>query len=154
MMRKEEREVWKALREWAAVRIDRTGAAGLSHAIDALLKADAAMPPGHIRWDAPPKEAPLARCGVTLIADERVRQAEQEGFTPAHDDQHASGSLALAAAIYAWPDRPALLVSQWPYGQSWWKPSPDDRVKELVKAGALIAAEIDRLLRTGADHAG
>jgi hypothetical protein len=28
-----------------------------------------------------------------------------------------------------------------------WKPSPDDRFRELVKAGALIAAEIDRLLR-------
>jgi len=28
---------------------------------------------------------------------------------------------------------------------SHWKPTPDDRVRELVKAGALIAAEIDRL---------
>lgn len=26
-----------------------------------------------------------------------------------------------------------------------WKPSPENRVKELVKAGALIAAEIDRI---------
>jgi len=34
----------------------------------------------------------------------------------------------------------------WPWEKSWWKPTPNDRVKELVKAGALIAAEIDRLL--------
>ena len=27
------------------------------------------------------------------------------------------------------------------------KPTPDDRIRELTKAGALIAAEIDRLLR-------
>jgi hypothetical protein len=32
-----------------------------------------------------------------------------------------------------------------PWGESWWKPTPEDRVRELVKAGALIAAEIDRL---------
>ena len=27
----------------------------------------------------------------------------------------------------------------------WWKPTPKDRVRELAKAGALIAAEIDRI---------
>ena len=34
----------------------------------------------------------------------------------------------------------------WPWNGSYWKPTPDDRIKELTKAGALIAAEIDRLL--------
>ena len=33
----------------------------------------------------------------------------------------------------------------WPWGQAWWKPSTDP-IRNLVKAGALIAAEIDRLL--------
>jgi hypothetical protein len=33
----------------------------------------------------------------------------------------------------------------WPWEASWWKPSQTDRIKELAKAGALIAAEIDRL---------
>jgi hypothetical protein len=33
----------------------------------------------------------------------------------------------------------------WPWSKHWWKPTPNDRVRELVKAGALIAAEIDRL---------
>lgn len=35
----------------------------------------------------------------------------------------------------------------WPFSQEWWKPTPDDRIRELAKAGALIAAEIDRLQR-------
>jgi hypothetical protein len=30
---------------------------------------------------------------------------------------------------------------------AWWKPTPSDRIRELTKAGALIAAEIDRLKR-------
>jgi len=34
-----------------------------------------------------------------------------------------------------------------PFDEEWWKPSPDDPVWQLVKAGALIAAEIDRLRR-------
>ena len=33
----------------------------------------------------------------------------------------------------------------WPWALSQWKPTPDDRIRELTKAGALIAAEIDRL---------
>lgn len=33
----------------------------------------------------------------------------------------------------------------WPWDRKWWKPSQDDQVKNLIKAGALIAAEIDRL---------
>lgn len=41
----------------------------------------------------------------------------------------------------------------WPWEPGWWKPgkgnSYADRVRELVKAGALIAAEIDRLQMVG-----
>ena len=36
-------------------------------------------------------------------------------------------------------------VGMWPWDLEWFKPSPYDRIRELVKAGALIAAEIDRL---------
>jgi hypothetical protein len=36
----------------------------------------------------------------------------------------------------------------WPFAPERWKPSPSNRIRELVKAGALIAAEIDRLQRT------
>jgi hypothetical protein len=31
----------------------------------------------------------------------------------------------------------------WPWSFEWWKPK--DRIRNLVRAGALIAAEIDRL---------
>jgi hypothetical protein len=87
--------------------------------------------------------------GVDLIAAERLRQVEAEGWTAEHDDEHTTGELATAAACYALPSvhrrfdggMPAF----WPFEMGAWKPSPDDRIRELVKAGALIAAEIDRL---------
>lgn len=107
--------------------------------------------------------------GVGLIAAERRRQVEAEGWTPEHDDdEHDSGQLAQAAACYAMP--PAMRKSSmmevpgstrspstvvpvargWPWEPQWWKPSPNDRIRELTKAGALIAAEIDRLQRAAA----
>jgi hypothetical protein len=95
--------------------------------------------------------------GTDLIAAERQRQIDAEGWTPEHDAGHVDESLATVAALYALPkglrEKPLLDVPLyrvlWPR-HSWefryWKPT-DDRVRELVKAGALIAAEIDRLQR-------
>lgn len=80
---------------------------------------------------------------IDLITAERKRQIDAEGWTPEHDDAHADGALADAAACYAMGRRTAL----WPWSTDWWKPSPDDRVRDLVKAGALIVAEIERLQR-------
>jgi hypothetical protein len=86
--------------------------------------------------------------GAKLIAAERQRQIDVEGWTPAHDAAHNAGDLARAAACYALPAtwRSANI---WPWDLRWWKPSHEDRLRELVKAGALIAAEIDRLLMAG-----
>lgn len=88
------------------------------------------------------------KTGIELIAEERQRQIEVEGWTVERDkEEHAIGELALAASCYAMtPDlRPAELPpSHWPW-VNYWKPSPNDRIRELQKAGALIAAEIDRL---------
>jgi hypothetical protein len=78
--------------------------------------------------------------GAELIAAERQRQIEAEGWTPEHDDGHATGDLAEAAAAYTLND---VTLFPWP---DWWKPGTDP-VRRLVKAGALIAAEIDRLSR-------
>lgn len=107
-----------------------------------------------------------ALTGVELIAAERLRQVEEEGWTNDHDAEHRSGAMAKAAACYALPaeDRDVrsyedipfggstdrgnaryAMPSRWPWDAHFWKPCPDDRVRELVKAGALIAAEIDRL---------
>ncbi len=98
--------------------------------------------------------------GTELIAAERQRQIESEGWTHEHDDEHQMGEIAIAAACYALPEieRVESLGCHepeyggdgspliWPWG-GYWKPTPNDRVRELVKAGALIAAEIDRLRR-------
>jgi hypothetical protein len=90
--------------------------------------------------------------GAQLIAQERQRQIEVEGYTEQHDAEHAEGELAMAAVCYAmlpcW--RPAELAPiEWPWIgggiRDGFKPTPNDRIRELVKAGALIAAEIDRL---------
>ena len=97
-----------------------------------------------------------AKSGAELIAAERRRQVTSEGFRADHDDRHVRNQLALAAMSYvcvvAAPDeegdesgkpRPCY---DWPWSKTWWKPSPDP-IRNLVKAGALIAAEIDRLQR-------
>lgn len=97
----------------------------------------------------------LASPGANLIAAERLRQLTQEGWTPAHDDAHTRAELSGAAACYAIAanelasPRPYLNppnISLWPWEMKWWKPG-NDPVRCLVKAGALIAAEIDRLQR-------
>lgn len=80
------------------------------------------------------------------IAAERQRQIDAEGWTPAHDDAHDYGELARAAACYA-----VGLKNDWPWSDSWWKPK--DRRTDLVRAGALIVAEIERLDRADGEAA-
>ena len=92
---------------------------------------------------------------IELIAAERERQAAKEGWTKDHDDRHKSGELGDAAACYAMSERhrgrviwdTSIRILLWPWSASWWKPTPDDRIRELIKAGALIVAEIERLQR-------
>ena len=91
--------------------------------------------------------------GAERIAAERQRQIEMEGWTSKHDDQWNNGELARAAMCYCM--EPAhiedgdenVVPSEWPWFWEDWKPTPDNRIRELEKAGALIAEEIDRLLR-------
>ncbi len=96
------------------------------------------------------------------ILTERERQKSQEGWTVAHDDEHTDGSLALAAACYAHGKPHFRMPSNkprdenflnthaniWPWHLLWWKPK--DRRRDLVRAGALILAEIERLDRSAA----
>ncbi|KVQ87305.1 hypothetical protein WK09_19900 [Burkholderia ubonensis] len=115
-----------------------------------------------IVYTAPPpaRVASLTDAARDVLA-ERRRQVEAEGWTPEHDDKHGGGLMARAAACYAMAaSRPmSHLVwawdSIWPWDRSWWKPTTDRR--NLVKAGGLILAEIERLDRAarplqGADH--
>jgi hypothetical protein len=55
--------------------------------------------------------------------------------------------MPVRERIYTHPN--SWLPGWWPWAERFWKPTPDDRVRELVKAGALIAAEIDRLTAKG-----
>lgn len=95
------------------------------------------------------------KTGIQIITEERDRQISQEGWNVEHDDTHTRGQLSGAAACYAiaaneltaptpFLNRPN--VSLWPWTMEWWKPG-NDPVRCLAKAGALIAAEIDRLQR-------
>lgn len=93
--------------------------------------------------------------GVELIAAERKRQIEKEGWDASHDDKHTDQQIAYAAVCYALPvvSRPRHVLRFWPWDWKFWKPweggrQPEGRIRELVKAGALIAAEIDRLQRS------
>ncbi len=93
--------------------------------------------------------------GAEMILAERARQVADEGWTPEHDDAHDRGELRHAASCYivaAGDDaRPNFTPPDgWPFEAEAWKPS--ERIDDLVKAGALIAAEIDRLLRRGHTH--
>lgn len=103
------------------------------------------------------------KTGIELIAAERERQITAEGWTAAHDDAHEDGDMVSAAIgylIFSWwkivgkacgwtrPTVDNIIGDQWwPWDSTWWKPSEDDQIRNLVKAGALIAAEIDRLKR-------
>src|SRR5437870_10325274 len=95
------------------------------------------------------------KTGIELIAEERARQIADEGWTPKHDDEHCNGELAEAAACYAFESSRHAHMGRptrhpppdWPWDDEWWKPK--DQIRDLVRAGALIAAEIDRLQRAG-----
>ena len=96
---------------------------------------------------------------IEEIAAERRRQIEAEGWTTEHDDEHISGDIARAAASYAamaglrcatedGADVDTSLhicPSDWPWARAWWKPKTVRR--DLIRAAALIVAEIERLDR-------
>lgn len=108
---------------------------------------------------------PMSPAMLAVIA-ERRRQIEVEGWSAEHDDAHAEGDIARAGACYA-IGRPTLSpiadaqvvtlhdarglpigtinvpsVKLWPWQDRWWKPA--DFRRNLVRAGALILAEIEK----------
>ena len=97
------------------------------------------------------------KTGIELIAEERQRQINEEGFSLEHDMNRINGELANAAAYYAFTDELINVISSkdlgkqlimfiWPFELEWLKRTPNNRIRDLQKAGALIAAEIDRLI--------
>lgn len=103
--------------------------------------------------------AQLSRAASDMLA-ERRRQIEVEGWTADHDNRHDRGEMADAAACYAATERVffadhhnvgrgyeafTTYRDAWPWADLWWKPK--DRRNNLVRAAALILAEIERLDR-------
>lgn len=94
----------------------------------------------------------LVREILDQVKAERIRQIEGEGFTTAHDDEHAHGELARAAASYAisasyYPSNQGrFTISElWPWDWEWFKPK--ESRGDLIRAAALLVAEIERLDR-------
>jgi len=96
--------------------------------------------------------------GIEAIRRERIRQIEVEGWTSEYADQWRDGELASAAVIYAIPQKKYedcgginFFAKLWPFDISLYKLAPflslDNRKRDLEKAGALIAAEWERLDR-------
>lgn len=92
--------------------------------------------------------------GIELIAEERQRQIDLYGYSDEHiqsqPSNYGNGELADAASCYALD--PNLRVNEggyespvnFPWADSYWKPG--ERLRDLAKAGAMIVAEMDRLL--------
>lgn len=96
----------------------------------------------------------LSQAQIDVI-EERGRQVDEEGFVEARDDLYIDGELSLAAFCYAicglgaeppFGDREGSLVRAfWPWEAKWWKPKT--RREDLVRAAALLVADIERLDR-------
>ena len=87
--------------------------------------------------------------GIELIEEERIRQVNEEGWTDRHDDQYYNGELTDAGDAYLKyynAGSGTKMPRFWPWEESWWKPS-EDPCRNLVKAGALYKADVDRLNR-------
>ena len=97
------------------------------------------------------KERGEMKNGIDLIVAERQRQVSGEGWSSIHDDTHDRGEMAISAACYAANETVADVkvgaVDAWPWGSCYDKRKKHDRIRQLTIAGALIAAEIDRLQR-------
>jgi hypothetical protein len=97
--------------------------------------------------------------GCERIAAERQRQIDKEGYDATHDDGHDGHEIAFAAlayislavnrAVFVMREGQGFIQFIDPWAETGWSPMDREptQIDALVKAGALIAAEIDRLLR-------
>ena len=92
-------------------------------------------------------EARTFNPAILDVIAERQRQKAVEGWTSEHDDAYQNSELADAAACYAINahNQGLSTPAHWPWAPDWWKQSGPRR--DLVKAGALILAEIERIDR-------
>lgn len=87
------------------------------------------------------------KTGHELIQKERQRQIEIEGYSADHDKLYKNDELFNAAACYSSAER-CRAINQgkyyfpagWPWARDAFKPTPDNVIRELEKAGALFMA--------------
>jgi hypothetical protein len=145
--------------------VDELGAAsrsGRPYVLGTIVVRQAERTPLALILGALPPEAapiePTALDGAALIAEERARQRRK--WSDRHDDDHDDGSLAAAAAVLAAghlsrieidhdfaADEPGSENDEPFWGDVLLSQHARDRVRQLTIAGALLAAEIDRLKR-------
>lgn len=81
----------------------------------------------------------------------RARQVVNHGLTSSNDDAYEEGQLAKAAACYSFGAEYPGVSWSWPWSFDWWKPAqdnePQNRKRDIEKAGALLLAEWERLDR-------
>ena len=114
-------------------------------------------PPEDIQWQAlvacVDMEQVGSKTGSQLIADERQRHFDEEGWTQASDAQYVDAELLRASISYiasVLPSRWGMVIGwMWPFGARWWKADKHSVVHRLAIAGSLVAAEIDRLRPRG-----
>ena len=122
----------------------------------------ASVAPGELAFEKIVSLAGLnAIAAMSSVINERVRQIEAEGFSPEFDDlKYNRYELGRAACAYAWAASSkddsrigVLKIMLWPWHTRWWKPGSafdtahQRRRRMLVKAGALILAQIEQLDR-------
>lgn len=88
------------------------------------------------------------------VINERKRQLNAEGYSTAADDGYVHGELAAAAAVYAMTAVVTLHDNDpttyeapdiWPWAEEAFKPK--SQREDLVRAAALLIAEIERIDR-------
>lgn len=94
---------------------------------------------------------PVQSRALRDVTAERQRQQSTKGYSTQQDDTYIGGELAAAAISYI---EPMEAESYWP--ADWHDDSfkPSDYRRNLVKAGALILAEIERIDRQASQGEG
>ncbi|WP_352474201.1 hypothetical protein [Citrobacter koseri] len=92
-------------------------------------------------------EARTFNPAILDVIAERQRQKAVEGWTSEHDDKYGKSQLLWASSCYVLNTIQPFnrIPMDWPWAPEWWKPTGPRR--DLVKAGALILAELERIDR-------
>lgn len=87
------------------------------------------------------------KSGAELISEERKRQIEEEGYDEFMDSFRKPNDLTKASICYLKANLMPFgdIIEDFPWDSLFF--TPKDKLRNLVRAGALIAAEIDKFLK-------